>query len=142
MDVFEWVDPRQDALARVAAGAEYPAKEMIFGNPRIMLDSVAAEPREALSVTWKTGVMWRVPGPLSGLGPRGYRRSDERILEEVCERLTRHGQVDASEVEVSVQDGVVTLRGSIPHQAMLRQAQVTAAGVGGVVAVRNLLRLA
>jgi hypothetical protein len=43
-------------------------------------------------------------------GPKGYRRSDERILDELCERLARSG-VDVSDVEVRVEDGGVTLRG-------------------------------
>src|SRR5882672_12103971 len=36
------------------------------------------------------------PGPYVGYGPRGYQRTDERIHEDVCERLTAHGALDAS----------------------------------------------
>src|SRR5256885_12501149 len=43
-----------------------------------------------------------------GRGPKGYRRSDERIREEVMERLTFSPDIDASDVEVEVQDGVVS----------------------------------
>jgi hypothetical protein len=57
------------------------------------------------------------PGEFTGRGPRGYQRSDERIKEEVCERLTRHGQVDASDVEVRVEAGEVTVQGSVPTRA-------------------------
>ncbi|HZQ07373.1 MAG TPA: hypothetical protein VFD70_12405 [Anaerolineae bacterium] len=39
---------------------------------------------------------WERPGPFTGRGPQGYRRSDERIREEACDRLTQHGQVDAT----------------------------------------------
>jgi hypothetical protein len=41
-------------------------------------------------------------GPHAGRGPRGYTRSDERIREDVCDRLCEHGFVDASDVEVRV----------------------------------------
>src|SRR5262245_32238876 len=39
-------------------------------------------------------------GPHAGRGPRGYRRSDDRIREDVCDRLCEHGFVDASDIEV------------------------------------------
>ena len=36
----------------------------------------------------------------AGRGPKGYRRSDERIREEISDRLTEHDELDASEIEV------------------------------------------
>ena len=44
-----------------------------------------------------------------GRGPKNYQRSDERIREDVCERLTYDERVDASDVEVDVREGVVRL---------------------------------
>jgi len=41
-------------------------------------------------------------GPHAGRGPKGYQRSDERIREDVCDRLTEHPAIDASEIEVEV----------------------------------------
>jgi len=49
----------------------------------------------------------------SGRGPRDYERSDERIREDVCERLSDDPFVDPSEVTVVVQSGRVTLEGSV-----------------------------
>jgi hypothetical protein len=51
-------------------------------------------------------------GQFRGRGPKGYRRSDDRIREDVCERLTRDDRVDASNIEVTVKDGAVTLSGT------------------------------
>lgn len=48
-----------------------------------------------------------------GLGPKGYTRSDERLRETICDRLTDDPRIDASEIEVDVQDQRVTLRGSV-----------------------------
>ena len=48
-----------------------------------------------------------------GLGPKGYRRSDERIHEDVCEALTEDADLDPSSVEVSVDAGEVTLSGTV-----------------------------
>ncbi len=47
------------------------------------------------------------------MGPQGYQRSDERIHEEVCERLTQHGKLDARNIQVQVNRGEVTLAGSV-----------------------------
>jgi hypothetical protein len=84
---------------------------------------------------------WDIEGPYRGLGPRGYRRPDERIHEEVCDRLEAHGGVDASEVEVSVSAGEVTLSGTVPDRDMKRQAESAAESVRGVVDVHNRLTL-
>jgi osmotically-inducible protein OsmY len=81
------------------------------------------------------------PGPYYGIGPRGYRRSDERICEEVCERLTRHGAVDASDIEVEVQDGEVILRGTVGDRRSKRMAEDLAESTSGVRDVHNELRL-
>ncbi|HET8643948.1 MAG TPA: BON domain-containing protein [Vicinamibacteria bacterium] len=79
-------------------------------------------------------------GPHSGKGPRGYRRSDTRIYEEVCDALERHGEIDASDVEVSVADGEVTLSGTVADRATRRLAEDVAAECAGVRDVHNRLR--
>ena len=72
---------------------------------------------------------------------RGYRRSDERIKEDVCERLTQHGQIDASGMQIDVKDCEVTLRGSVSDRRTKRMAEDVAEGVAGVRDVRNELRV-
>lgn len=85
--------------------------------------------------------IWMVPGEFTGMGPANYQRSDERIQEEVCERLTRHGRVDASQIEIDVKDGEVTLRGQAHSRDMKRMAEDTAEGVTGVKTVHNEIRV-
>jgi hypothetical protein len=46
----------------------------------------------------------REPGPFRGRGPKGYRRSDERIREDVCECLSADDRVDASDIDVTVRN--------------------------------------
>jgi len=48
-----------------------------------------------------------------GRGPKGYTRTDERLRETICERLTDDPRIDAREIEVDVQQQKVTLRGSV-----------------------------
>lgn len=85
---------------------------------------------------------WRVEeGPFRGRGPRGYQRSDERIHEDVCERLTQHGRVDASNIDVRVENGEVTLVGTVDDRQMKRLAEDLAENVSGVKQVHNQIRI-
>lgn len=76
-----------------------------------------------------------------GAGPKGYRRSDERIREDVCDRLGHDYEVDASEVEVSVSNGEVTLAGSVNDRGQKFRVEHLADGVSGVTEVHNQLRV-
>lgn len=80
-------------------------------------------------------------GQFAGRGPKNYRRSDQRIQEEVCDRLTSDPQVDASEIQVSVKDGEITLEGSVGERRMKRIAEDCAESVAGVNQVHNRLRV-
>ena len=81
-------------------------------------------------------------GRHAGKGPRGYRRSDARVREDVCDRLERDGEVDASEIEVAVEEGVVTLDGEVPERSMKRRAETCVEDAPGVRDVQNRLRVA
>lgn len=76
-----------------------------------------------------------------GVGPAGYSRSDERIKEDVSDALTDHDDIDASEIEVSVKNGEVTLSGSVDVRYMKRFAEDVAERVRGVRDVRNEIRV-
>jgi hypothetical protein len=81
-------------------------------------------------------------GQYAGRGPKGYRRSDERIQETVNEALERDGDLDASEISVSVKDGEVTLEGSVPNRWSKRLAEDLVHDRPGVNDVHNRLRVA
>jgi osmotically-inducible protein OsmY len=80
-------------------------------------------------------------GKHAGRGPKGWQRSDDRIREDVSERLTDDPHVDASEMEVQVQGGEVTLAGTVESREMKRRAEDIAHAVGGVKDVHNRLRV-
>ena len=86
---------------------------------------------------------WRTlgAGPHAGRGPRGYQRSDERIREDVCDILCAHGDIDASEIEVTVLNGEVTLIGVVRERPEKRMAEDVAEQVSGVREVHNQLRV-
>jgi osmotically-inducible protein OsmY len=67
-------------------------------------------------------------------GPRWWVRSDERILDELCERIVRAG-VDASELEVAVEDGEVRLHGHLTSEGERRAVIGLAEQVLGVRAI-------
>jgi hypothetical protein len=80
-------------------------------------------------------------GPHRGLGPKGYRRSDERIREDVCERLTEDPFIDATGIEVEVREREVTLSGTVPSRGLRRRAEDLAEMASGIVHVQNNLRV-
>jgi osmotically-inducible protein OsmY len=76
----------------------------------------------------------------AGKGPKGYVRADQRLLEEVCERLTADAELDAGDVTVVVRDGEVTLEGTVPDRHSKHRAEDLSASVSGIRAVHNRLR--
>jgi osmotically-inducible protein OsmY len=76
-----------------------------------------------------------------GRGPKGYRRSDERMREDISDRLTDDPFIDASEIEVVVVSAEVTLTGSVDSRHARRRAEDLAERVSGVTHVQNNLRV-
>lgn len=83
----------------------------------------------------------RADGPHRGKGPKGYARSDARILEDINDRLTDDGRLDASEIEVRVEGGEVTLSGFVHSREGKRRAEDIADRVSGVGHLQNNLRV-
>jgi hypothetical protein len=77
----------------------------------------------------------------AGRGPRNYKRSDERIREDVNERLTRHPELDAIDIDVRVSNCQVVLMGVVEDRRAKRLAEDIAEDVWGVDDVRNELKV-
>jgi BON domain-containing protein len=88
------------------------------------------------------GYSGRQGGGFVGRGPRSYQRSDDRIREDVCERLTENPWVDASDIEITVRAGEVTLSGTVRDRTDKREAEDVAERISGVREVHNNLRVA
>ena len=77
----------------------------------------------------------------AGRGPRGYQRTDERIREDVCDRLTDDPRIDASDIEVHIKGGELTLAGSVRSRDEKRLAEDVVERTTGVREVNNHLRV-
>src|SRR5829696_7847032 len=80
-------------------------------------------------------------GQHRGRGPKGYTRSDDRIREDVNDRLSDDPFVDASEIEVMVSSCEVTLTGTVDSREAKRRAEDVAEQVSGVKHVQNNIRV-
>ena len=85
------------------------------------------------------------PGPSTSAprrqGPKGYRRSDARIEEDIVDRLRRADHVDCEDVSLRVQDGIVTLEGTVPERWMKHTIEDLASDCAGVQDVDNRIRV-
>lgn len=77
----------------------------------------------------------------SGVGPKGYRRTDQLLREEICDRLCDDADVDATHIEVSVRDGVVELIGTVADHRQKYRTEFIADAVRGVLDVINRLHV-
>ena len=82
-----------------------------------------------------------VRGVHYGKGPKGFRRSDERIKEDVCQALFDSYDVDASNIEVEVKDACVYLKGEVDDRMTKRMAEDTVENLKGLKMFRTCLLL-
>jgi hypothetical protein len=127
----EYGEPRPDERDRGWDDRELARDEWSAGGPRA---DRGRENREPDYDAWAVG-------PHVGRGPRGYRRSDERIWEDACEILTFAGELDASGIEVRVVNAEITLSGTVDSRWAKRLAEDLVEDVPGVYDIHNRLRI-
>ena len=76
-----------------------------------------------------------------GFGPKNYRRSDESIREDVCNILFKNQYIDASDIEVNVEHGVVFLSGEVNLRSAKIAAERVLDDVFGVEDIQNCLTI-
>jgi len=74
-------------------------------------------------------------------GPKGWQRSDERMKEDICERLYHQEHIDSSEVTVEVSEGKVTLDGTVKDRHMKHAIEDLIDGIPGVKDIDNRVRV-
>lgn len=95
-------------------------------------------PQEEVAAFDVEEILDRVDRDQRRRGDRG--RHDERVREELCRRLADDPWIDATEIEVRVVAGEVTLSGSVDSRSIRRRAEDLAEQVSGVSYVQNDLR--
>ncbi len=118
--------------------------QMDFGDDDYYYTAYGYYPSDSYqtSPTWVyEEYWWETPGPYTGFGPRGYVRSDEDIQQDVCSRLAANGQLDASNIEVQVNNHEVTLKGDVDSRSDKRLAEDIADTVFGVDDIHNQLHV-
>lgn len=83
----------------------------------------------------------RPMGPHRGKGPKGYQRSDNRIQEDVSDRFYEDDYLDASDVQIRVQNGEVILEGTVDSKQAKRRAEDIAESISGVRNVENHIKV-
>jgi hypothetical protein len=84
---------------------------------------------------------WHRAGPYTGFEPKGYRRPDHRLMNDICERLAQHGLINAQDIWVGVNQGDVSLAGRVDNRQQKHMAEDVAATVFGVREIHNRLRV-
>lgn len=82
----------------------------------------------------------REPLPQRRILPKGYTRSDERLREDICERLS-HSGLDVSDVSVEVSQGQVMLEGTVDSRRLKHAIENLADDCLGVRDVDNRIRV-
>jgi len=77
----------------------------------------------------------------AGVGPKNWKRSDERIKDEVCESLAAHPEIDASDTDIHVKDAVVTLTGTVRDRRTRRMMEDVVDSIPGVADVECQLKV-
>jgi len=107
---------------------------------------LAGHEREIVDWHDEDDIVWAGDGrsePVShrGRGPRGYRRPDQRIGEDVADRLTDDPYLDATDIRVDVVDGEVRLTGRVDSEDARRRTERLTERVSGVAKVWNQLEI-
>jgi osmotically-inducible protein OsmY len=127
---------------------DYRTRERSFGDTsRYASADPYGTPSSAsqMNTGWNSGSSgphreWLGPSYV-GRGPRGYQRGDERIREDVCDRLTDDPRIDASDMDVQVKGGEVTLAGSVRTRDEKRYTEDLIERITGVREVNNNLKV-
>jgi hypothetical protein len=76
-----------------------------------------------------------------GKGPKGYTRSDDRLKEVICEKLTDDPMIDASEISIEVTGQIVKLTGTVDDRSTKYEIEELVERCGGVKDIDNQLRV-
>jgi BON domain len=121
-------------------GYDTESDDMNRGRWESGMESTREPERQRSNVT-RFGQRREGQQSFAGRGPQGYKRSDERITEDINEELTQDPELDASDVNIEVRNGEVVLKGTVPDRESKRRAEEIAESCSGVKDVMNQIRI-
>jgi osmotically-inducible protein OsmY len=134
---------RNDDIRNFGRGGYYNRSPYDVGNYASHYDEKAYDQKDrSLRIGFRPEGSRYSKNDLRGKGPRSYHRPDKRILEDICDQLYLDPYIDASDTEVKVDKGDVTLTGTVEDRKAKRRAEDIAVTVPGVKNIENLLRIA
>lgn len=105
-----------------------------YRDDSYMYSSLPHQERE-----WADPARQELNGKFKGSGPNGYKRANERIKEDVWDRLCDNSHLDARDINVEVISGEVHLNGSVEDKTAKHRAEDCCEYVSGVKDVINEL---
>ena len=137
-----WSQDGYGAHQSYSAGHGYAAGDGYGGGDRGSSGEYAVSPRDLGVQDYDLQGSYGQPayGQQPRRVPRSYQRSDERIREDIYERIIARTYIDAGDVSVDVADGVVTLSGEVPDRRMKHEIEDIAVACSCVKEVHNRLR--
>ena len=90
---------------------------------------------------WNNRTGDQYTGGHRGKGPKDYQRSETRIREDVCDRLSEDDYLDATDIQVQVQGSEVILSGNVVDRDQKRRAENLAESISGVQNVENRIHV-
>ncbi|MFL6605295.1 MAG: BON domain-containing protein [Steroidobacteraceae bacterium] len=143
---YGYADERSDAPYFQEVGFNRGYYEDPLGRASFPQDWSQREsyPRQSFRPSREGRTQWAAPQTRRRYptGPKGYKRSDERLQEDISERLMQAYDIDSSDVTVQVQGARVVLEGTVPDRYMKHAIEDLADAAPGVEDVENRIRVA
>lgn len=127
------------------AGQQYGSQPQGFrgGYPESSFGYGGAQPQgQYSSGRYDPQLAGQRTGDFTGRGPKNYSRSNERVREDICERLTADPYIDAQELEVRCENGTVVIEGQVEERWMKHRIEDLVDATAGVKQIDNRVTVA
>jgi osmotically-inducible protein OsmY len=134
----EW-RPQESSRQRQGYGRQYESQSFDQPYPRGFQSEFGSSQGASRYGSGSQG--YSEYGTHRGKGPKGYTRSDDRLKEVICEKLTDDPMIDASEINVEVTSQIVKLTGTVDDRSTKYDVEELIERCGGVKDIDNQLRV-
>jgi osmotically-inducible protein OsmY len=114
-----------------------PSNHQNYGQDEYLDISIS----DTVERNYKNSLLNEPARNFEGVGPKGYKRPDDRIQEEICDLLMKDKDIDASDIEVKVRNGTVLLSGTVSSRMDKLAAEMAIENIMGVEDIQNNIKL-